>query len=225
MNDVMNDVESPFEPGSRASEQLNRYLERRNRRLARAANAEKAERNKKAAAWVEAAVVKAIETPYDDPDFERALHIVAHAVKEMLSPTAIGYLEATLDDDARAGAIRWRELARLNLWLSRAALPIGRNAKKLVKEVGFTGSNAYRLTQAQAHPHRLFFLSPRVPGRTLAAIYKIARRAKVSPNTVACALFNFGLERLTDALRQSKEVPPTLTAEQRQLYPVQGETK
>lgn len=212
-------VEDPGLPEDYDGRTVAGYFRRRRHRLARAAQAEQGERDKKAAAWVEAAVVQAVETPYDDPEFEKALRIVAHSVKSMLSPTALGYLEGTLSSDERAGSVRWRELARLDLWLARAALPVGRNARRLVRQTGFTESNAARLTSAGLHPHRLFPVTGRAPGRTVAAIYGIARRARVSPSTVVAALLVYGLERLTQAIRQSKEIPSALTAEQAALFP------
>lgn len=178
------------------------------------------ERQRQTAAFAEAAMSSAVLTPSADPEFDAALRIVAHSVKHLLSPSALAYLEGTLDDDARAGAMRWRELARLYLWLSKARLPVGSNARKLVKRPGYTRTMESARLHAKAHPHKLLrFKALAMPGRTVAAIYGIARRAKVPAGTVATALINFGLERLTHSLRETGAVPPTLTDEQAALFP------
>lgn len=182
--------------------------------------AESVERRQQAAAFVEAAVNEAIEVPPSDPTYIQALHIVAHSVKHLLSPRALAYLEGVLDSDARSGAIRWRELARLDLWLRRASLPVGFNSKKMSPGFrGYTRTDANRHAQCRAHPHTLFSFGARLTGRTAAAVYGIAKRSNVSPTTVLAALVNFGLERLTQALRESKEVPPTVSEAMSSAFP------
>ena len=190
------------------------YLESERKRHGRRAATHR-DKLRRAAAFVEAAIAD----PSEGPEFTRALHLVAHSVKHLLSPRALAYLEGTLDDDARAGSIRWRELARLDLWLRRASLPVGSNAKKLPNARGFTATDEHTRQRARSHPHLLFGAATKITGRTTAAVYGIAKRAGVAPSTVVAALLNFGLERIAQALRESREVPPTLTHEQESAFP------
>ena len=178
-------------------------------------SARKRDKARQAAAFVEAAIAD----PTDAPEFIKALHVVAHSVKHLLSPRALAYLEGTLDDDARAGAVRWRELARLDLWLRRASLPVGSNAKKLPVQQRYTQTDEHTRQRARSHPHLLFGTQSRVPGRTLAAVFGIAKRANVRPSTVVAALLNFGLERLTQSLRETREVPPTISDAMASAFP------
>lgn len=208
------DYTESYDPNRR---QIENYIRARDRRLSRA---KASERNAQRVAFVEAAVVHAIEEAKPDPEFERALAIVAQSVKTMLSPTALGYLDGILTDDERAGAVRWRELARLELWLSRVGMPPSPNAKKFLPLRGFTSQNEYKLAEMRPRPNKLFGLTTRAPGKIGAAIYGIAKRAKVSPSCVIAAVLHFGLERLTQALRESKEVPPVLSREQLDTFPI-----
>jgi hypothetical protein len=190
------------------------YLKRRAQRLKRSEH----EKGHQRAAWVEAAVVESVQQA-EDPEFVEALKLVALSVKHLLSPRALAYLESTLESDERAGMIRWRELTRLELWLRRCAIPRG-NARSLVGR-GYNRQNDGRREYAKEHPFKLLELrSPMVPGRTLAAVYGIAKRAKVRPNTVVAALLNFGLERVAQALRETKEVPPSLSHEMLAAFPI-----
>lgn len=199
------------------------FIARRNHKLERSERAERLGKPRESLVLVEAAVVAALEEPASDPEFDRALRIVANSVKHLLSPQAIGFLEGTLSSDERAGSVRWRELAMLDLWMRRATLPIGHPGRKLLRARRFTQRDKFAQQQAREHPMRLFDAKGRVPGRTMAAIMSLARRAQVSPSTVVAALLHFGLERVGDAIRRSKEVPPSVTREMNDAFPVYGE--
>ena len=171
------------------------------------------------AAFVEAAVIEAVDQSNEDPELQRAIKMVAASVKHLLSPRALGYLESTLESDERSGSIRWRELARLDLWLRKAHLP--EKASRAIRGLPYNRANDTLRKHAMEHPLKLIDLRrPMVPGRTVAAIYGIAKRAKVRPGTVVAALLNFGLERVAQALRDTREIPPTITREMNDAFPI-----
>jgi hypothetical protein len=108
--------------------------------------------------------------------------------------------------------IRWRELQKLNRWLTLA------NGKR--RKPGWKKSAELWLEQASKNPHKIFQHRAHLPGRSAVVIYKIAKRANCSPQTVICAAVNFGLERMRQVLREAKEIPPALTDEQLSAYPI-----